>query len=177
MREVLIIFILCVCLMSAMRSCEMYALDTYDKFPDYDLIGDPSEDVICYENTTPEACADICDTESGCMGFKHSTKDNACCLSGYLLPENKHAPGYQITSYIKIPPGYKIEQKGDRLGGEIKILEEVGLDGCAKECDSDKECVGFSLQGASCIPKKNEGLLPKYIENTRAQFYVKNAQV
>lgn len=177
MREVLIIFILCVCLMVAMRSCEMYALDTYDKFPDYDLIGNPSEDVICYENTTPEACADICNSDTGCIGFKHSAKDNTCCHSGFLLPENKHVPGKQITTYINVPLGYKVEQKGDRLGGEIKILREVGLNGCAKECDSGKECIGFSIYGGSCITKKSEGLLPKYIENTRAQFFVKNAQV
>jgi hypothetical protein len=172
-QVVLIVIVLCLCLYFGMSSRESYSLDNYKKFEDYDLIGEPREGVECFEKTNPEKCMSICDSEIGCIGFRHSEKNDMCCLSGELLPVNKHVPGEQITSYVKIPDGYTIEQKGERLGGDIKILEEVGLDGCAKECDSLDECVGFTFHGTYCIPKKSEGLMPKYMETTSKQFFSK----
>lgn len=172
-QVVLIVFVLCLCVYFGMVTRESYSTDNYNKFEDYDLIGEPREGVECFEKTNPEKCMSICDSETGCIGFKHSEKNDMCCLSGELLPVNKHVPGEQITSYVKIPDGYTIEQKGERLGGDIKIIEEVGLVGCAKECDSLDECVGFTFHGAYCIPKKSEGLMPKYIETTPKQFFSK----
>jgi len=156
-----------------MMSRESYSLDNYKKFEDYDLIGEPREAVECIEKTNPEKCMSICESEIGCIGFKHSEKSDMCCLSGELSLEKKHVPGEQITSYVKTPDGYTIEQKGERLGGEIKIIGEVGLGECTKECDSIDECVGFTFHAGKCIPKKSEGLLPKYIETTPKQFFSK----
>ena len=169
-QVVLTVFVLCLCVYFGMVSRESYSLDNYKKFEDYDLIGESGD---CFENTNFEKCANTCDSLGGYIGFKHSKKENLCCMTGELSSEKKHVPGEQTTTYVKIPNGYTFEQKGERLGGEIKIMTEVELDACAKECDTLDECVGFTYRAGRCIPKKSEGLIPKYIETTSSQFFSK----
>ena len=172
-QVVLIVFILCLCMYIGMCRYEMYSSDRYEKFEDYEFIHNKFTrrgNFDCFENTSREECEKICDAGEAAIGYSHTDSTNMCCVSSGL-PNNEYKPG--VTSYVKVPPGFKVEKKGARIGGDIKIIPETTLENCAAECKSIDTCVGFTMHSGYCIPKKADGLSSEYVENIHFQYYTK----
>jgi len=129
-----------------------------------------------------EACKSKCDAMDNCIGIswhphRHCWQkgSNGTKHCKRPLSMGHHHNGYQY--YYKQVPGYFVEGEGDRPGGNIRVINGVGVKRCADEANKHADSIGFSYNSASrtCIPKRQSGIWGHFAHNGW-QFYnrVKN---
>lgn len=124
-----------------------------------------------------EKCKSMCDATNNCIGISWHPHRH-CWLKGSNgtshcrnpLSMGHHRNGYQF--YYKQVPGYYVEGEGDRPGGDIRGIPNVGVKQCGDECKKHGDCIGFSYNSAAryCIPKRQKGIWGHFAHNGW-QFY------
>lgn len=128
-----------------------------------------------------EQCKAKCDAMDNCIGiswhpdghcWQKGSAGNKHCTSP--LSMGHHLNGYQF--YYRQTPGFFVEGEGDRPGGDIRVINNVGLKQCAEEAKKDNDSIGFSYNSVSrtCIPKRQSGIWGHFAQNGW-QFYNKVA--
>lgn len=128
-----------------------------------------------------EECKAKCDAMDNCIGISWHP-DGHCWQKGSSgtkhckspLSMGHHRNGYQY--HYKQVPGFFVEGEGDRIGGDIRVINNVGVTQCAEEAKKHADSIGFSYNSVSktCIPKRQKGIWGHFAQNGW-QFYNKVA--
>ena len=128
-----------------------------------------------------EECKAKCDAMDNCIGISWHP-DGHCWQKGSSgtkhckspLSMGHHHNGYQY--HYKQVPGFFVEGEGDRPGGDIRVINNVGVTQCAEEAKKHADSIGFSYNSVNktCIPKRQNGIWGHFAQNGW-QFYNKVA--
>lgn len=161
------------------------AAETYSQ-PNVNYFTTSSGDRVCGDleytkGPDLEECKAKCDAMDNCIGISWHP-DGHCWQKGSSgtkhckspLSMGHHKNGYQY--HYKQVPGFFVEGEGDRPGGDIRVINNVGVTQCAEEAKKHADSIGFSYNSVSktCIPKRQNGIWGHFAQNGW-QFYNKVA--